>query len=138
MGEPYRSLLGHFQATRSVTITGTRSLPTARGCRRSVHFGDECADYSEALAVHYKDGPAPDWPDHFISAYARPIPGRISVETWAHYLHVIDALDTAGALGAAPDGWADGFAGADLPPPSRCLFASVDIWLVALARFSTA
>lgn len=113
MGEPYRSLLGHFRHEIGhyywdALVANGAWLPAFRAL-----FGDESADYSEALAVHYKDGPAPDWPDHFISAYATSHPWEDWAETWAHYLHVIDALDTAEHWGLHLDGQAGGPAGAD-------------------------
>ena len=79
---------------------------------------DSVAKIAKALGVPagwlaYGDGPAPDWPDHFISAYATSHPWEDWAETWAHYLHVIDALDTAEHWGLHLDGQADGPAGAD-------------------------
>lgn len=113
MGEPYRSLLGHFRheighyywdalVARGEWLAPFRAL-----------FGDERADYGEALEKHYRDGPRPDWVAHHISAYAAAHPWEDWAETWAHYLHAIDALETAAHWGLHLDGELGGPAGAD-------------------------
>jgi len=62
-------------------------------------FGDERADYSQALEVHYQQGPPRDWADYFISGYASAHPWEDWAESWAHLLHMIDALETAQFIG---------------------------------------
>jgi hypothetical protein len=57
--------------------------------------GDESADYGVALQAYYRDGPPGDWQSRFISAYAASHPWEDWAGTWAHYLHVVDALETA-------------------------------------------
>jgi hypothetical protein len=37
-------------------------------------FGDETIDYAAALQRHYDNGPAPDWAQHYVSAYASTHP----------------------------------------------------------------
>ena len=66
-------------------------------------FGDERADYSSALEANYKNGPPPDWADRYISSYASTHPWEDWAETWAHYLHIVDSLDTAVAHGLDAD-----------------------------------
>ena len=63
-------------------------------------FGDERAYYEEAIARHYEKGPPPDWGENFISAYASMHPWEDWAETWAHYLHMVDTLETATATGS--------------------------------------
>ena len=46
-----------------------------------------------------RNGPPPDWPLRHVSAYASAHPWEDWAETWAHYLHMVDALDTAAAIG---------------------------------------
>ncbi|MBD0257887.1 MAG: putative zinc-binding peptidase [Cytophagales bacterium] len=99
MGEPYRTLLGHFRHEVGhyywdQLISGT---PEEAGFRAM--FGDERADYGEALKRHYAEGAPPDWPERFISAYASMHPWEDWAETWAHYLHILDTLETAYAFG---------------------------------------
>src|ERR1700758_2717337 len=67
------------------------------GCRAL--FGDDTTDYEKALQRHYKEGPPQDWQQHYVSAYATAHPWEDFAETWAHYLHIVDTLETAGAFG---------------------------------------
>lgn len=95
MHEPYRTLLGHFRHEVGhyywdILILDT---PWIEEFRRL--FGDERADYSEALQRHYQAGPPADWAQTYISAYASMHPWEDWAETWAHYLHMTDGLHTA-------------------------------------------
>jgi len=99
MGEPYRTLLGHFRHEIghyywTVLIEAT---PALDGFRE--RFGDEHEDYGEALKRHYEQGPAADWQSRFVSAYAGAHPWEDWAETWAHYLHMVDSLETAAECG---------------------------------------
>ena len=62
-------------------------------------FGDEQADYAQALQRNYEQGPPADWDLHYISTYASCHPWEDWAETWAHYLHMMDTLDTAISFG---------------------------------------
>lgn len=95
MHEPYRTLLGHFRHESGHyyfdrLITDSPWLAPFRAL-----FGDERQDYAACLQQHYDNGPPPDWEQHFISSYASSHPWEDWAETWAHYLHMIDTLDTA-------------------------------------------
>lgn len=95
MDEVYRTLLGHFRHETGHyywdrLIAGGGRLEAFRNI-----FGDETLNYDEALKKHYKAGPPPDWRQWFISAYAAAHPWEDWAETWAHYLHIIDTLETA-------------------------------------------
>jgi len=97
--EPYRTLLGHFRHEIGhfywdQLIAGSPRLDAFREM-----FGDERADYGEALRVHYEKGPPPDWQNHYVSAYAASHPWEDWAESWAHYLHMTDTLETAAACG---------------------------------------
>ena len=99
MGEGYRTLLGHFRHEIGHyywqrLIRGDEVLAEYRA-----QFGDERADYTQAQQRHYNDGPPADWQKHFISAYASMHPFEDWAETWAHYLHMTDTLETARAYG---------------------------------------
>lgn len=101
MGEPYRTLLGHFRHEIGHyyfdrLIAGTPWLTEFR-----TRFGDERADYKKALAAHYKDGAPKDWRMSFVSAYATTHAWEDWAETWAHYLHIVDTIDTAMSCGVA-------------------------------------
>ena len=58
-------------------------------------FGDESADYGAAMDHHYENGPPAGWEQQYISSYATMHPFEDFAETWAHYLHVCDAVETA-------------------------------------------
>ena len=62
-------------------------------------FGDERASYAEALARNYQQGPPADWANAYISGYATMHPWEDWAETWAHYLHILDSLNTALGFG---------------------------------------
>src|SRR5271157_995720 len=62
-------------------------------------FGDERQDYAQALQQHYDQGPPATWQEQFVSAYASVHPWEDWAETWAHYLHMTDTLETAAACG---------------------------------------
>ena len=101
MAEPYRTLLGHFRhevGHHYFTVLAERGDGRARF--REL-FGDPEADYQAALDRHYREGPAPGWQDSYISAYASMHPAEDWAETFAHYLHIRDTLDTAAAFGFA-------------------------------------
>jgi hypothetical protein len=99
MHEPYRTLLGHFRHEIGHyywdrLIAGGDRLDAFRNL-----FGDERADYSTALRRHYANGAPPDWQQSYVSAYAGSHPWEDWAESWAHYLHMLDALETAAACG---------------------------------------
>ena len=89
-----------ISATRSRTTTGTIWCATAPSHEQfRALFGDETQDYNAALQSYYANGPAPDWPERFVSGYASSHPWEDFAETWAHYFHMVDTLETANAFG---------------------------------------
>ncbi|MDQ2778969.1 MAG: putative zinc-binding metallopeptidase [Pseudomonadota bacterium] len=95
LGEPYRTLIGHLRHETGHYYW--QRLVAADGwidAWRTV-FGDERIDYGTALAAHYSYGAPADWGQRFVSAYASSHPWEDWAETWAHYLHLVDTLDTA-------------------------------------------
>ena len=101
MGEPYRTLLGHFRHEVGHyywdRLVGDGSPETLSACRAI--FGDERTDYAEALRRHYSQGASPESRARCVSAYATSHPWEDFAETWAHYLHIVDTLDTASSFG---------------------------------------
>jgi hypothetical protein len=100
--ERYRTLLGHLRHETghyywSQFIDGTAAIDSFRRL-----FGDERQDYQAALQRHHAEGPPADWAQHFVSAYASVHPWEDWAETWAHYLHMVESLDTAEAQGIEP------------------------------------
>ena len=99
MAEPYRTILGHFRH-ESGHYYWDRLVGDSHWRHVSrEHFGDERANYDEALQRHYIVGPPADWSQNFVSAYASSHPWEDWAETWAHYLHMVDTLETAWQFG---------------------------------------
>lgn len=100
--EPYRTLLGHFRheighyywdrlvRDDEKRLAGFREL-----------FGDERQDYAAALKRNYDEGPPADWQERHVTSYASVHPWEDWAETWAHYLHMTDTLETAASCGVS-------------------------------------
>jgi len=97
--EPYRTLLGHFRHESGHYYWDRLVRDTPRLDLFRTVFGDERQDYAAALQRHYENGPAPNWSEQFISAYATSHPWEDWAETWAHYLHMTDTVETAAQCG---------------------------------------
>jgi hypothetical protein len=97
--EPYRTLTGHLRH-ESGHYYWDRLIKDRGACEgfREV-FGDDRSDYDAALKTYYAEGPRTDWQDEFISAYASAHPLEDWAETWTHYLHMVDTVETAAACG---------------------------------------
>jgi len=113
MGEPYRTLLGHFRHEVGHHYWSRLIEPDpyeTQACRNV--FGDERIDYAAALKNHYSDSPDHVWTEDYVSAYATSHPWEDFAETFAHYLHIVDLLATARgfdlSLTAFPQEGADG------------------------------
>ncbi len=99
MAEDYRTLIGHFRheighyywdliiAKNEKWLTQFRQL-----------FGDDRIHYKTALDKHYQNGPVARWSDSYISAYASSHPWEDWAETWAHYFHILETVDTGFAF----------------------------------------
>lgn len=103
LNEPYRTLLGHFRHELGHYYwsrwfehdpAAEEVLPAFREL-----FGDERVDYGSALQAYYANGPEPDWQLSHISAYSTMHPWEDWAETWAHYLYIMDALETIKSFG---------------------------------------
>jgi hypothetical protein len=103
MGEPYRTVLGHFRHEIGhalfPVLVGDADLVEVRA-----RFGDETLDYQAALDRHYADGPPQGWEDDHVSSYATMHPAEDWAETFAHYLHIRATLETAAAYRLRVDG----------------------------------
>ncbi|WP_421988686.1 zinc-binding metallopeptidase family protein [Roseococcus sp.] len=99
MGEPYRTLLGHFRHESGHYFWDrlVRDGGRLEECRAI--FGDDSLDYGEALQRHYNEGPPADWQESFVTTYATAHPWEDFAESWAHYLHIVDTLEMARSLG---------------------------------------
>ncbi len=101
MGEVYRTPLGHFRHEVGhhywdLLVRDTQAIEAFRAM-----FGDERADYAQALQAHYKNPHKPGWEAYFVSIYATSHPWEDFAETWAHYLHIVDTLEMAAAFGVS-------------------------------------
>ena len=101
MAEPYRTVLGHLRHE-----IGHYYQPIVvadwDACRAL--FGDERDDYAAAMQRHYERGAPADWPGRFVTAYATMHAWEDWAETFAHYLHIADTLQTALAYGVRVEG----------------------------------
>jgi hypothetical protein len=105
LGEPYRTVLGHLRheiAHYYQPIVLGEGTPAESRCREI--FGDERADYQEAIDRYYENGPPDGWEQRFVSAYATMHPWEDWAETFAHYLHIRETLQTAAAYGVRVEG----------------------------------
>ncbi|BBX60936.1 hypothetical protein MSAS_01100 [Mycobacterium saskatchewanense] len=126
MEEPYRTLLGHFRHEIGHYYYYRLIAPTADYVARfNELFGDPDADYQEALDRHYRNGAPEGWQETFVSSYATMHAAEDWAETFAHYLHIRDTLDTCAWCGLAP-----ATATFDRPPLGPSAFQMIiDLWL---------
>jgi hypothetical protein len=104
LGEPYRTMLGHLRHElghyfQPIVVGDDRCWEACRSL-----FGDERRSYAEALERHYEQGPPEAWQDAYVSAYATMHPWEDWAETFAHYLHIRDTLQTAAEYGITVSG----------------------------------
>jgi hypothetical protein len=92
-----RHELGHY--FQPLIVCGEEQWAACRAL-----FGDERQDYGAALERHYEQGTPDDWPQRFVSAYATMHPWEDWAETFAHYLHIRDTLQTAAEYGVIVGG----------------------------------
>ncbi len=94
--EPYRTLIGHLRHESGHFYWDQLIRDGGRLEAFRAVFGDERQDYAAALEAHYAKGnDSGDWAEHHVSAYAAAHPWEDWAETWAHYLHMVDLLETA-------------------------------------------
>lgn len=94
--EPYRTLIGHLRHESGHFFWEPLVLRAGHIEDFRTLFGDERLDYGQALEHYYRrDRSDGSWRDSFISAYATAHPWEDWAETWAHYLHMVDLLETA-------------------------------------------
>jgi len=126
MDEPYRTLLGHFRHEIGHYYFYRLIDPSSENLQRfNELFGDPNADYQEALDRHYSEGTPEGWEETHVSSYATMHPAEDWAETFAHYLHIRDTLDTSAWCGLAPAS-----ATFDRPALGPSAFQTIiDMWL---------
>jgi hypothetical protein len=106
--EPYRTLLGHFrhELAHYYWYQWFEKPDSPRGLLEAFRavFGNETQNYAACLQRHYQNGPLPGWQLSFVSGYATMHPWEDWAETWAHYMHITDALETSSEFGIFPVG----------------------------------
>lgn len=103
MGENYRTLLGHFRHEFGhyyfdvLIADNTYNYNMYKDC-----FNDVGQDYTMAQNDYYKYSSPENWQQEYISEYATMHPWEDWAETWAHYMHIVDTLETAQHYGLKP------------------------------------
>jgi hypothetical protein len=116
LAEPFRTVLGHLRHEVGhhywhLLVPGAGALEEFRRV-----FGDERSDYAAALTVRYGAPHRPATPG-YVTSYATAHPAEDWAETFAHYLHLRDGLETAVGLGIGPP-----------VPPTGDVTALLDAW----------
>ena len=99
LDEPYRTMLGHLRHESGHYFEWILVDGTDRQERCRELFGDDTVSYQDAIDRHYEQGPPADWAASYISTYATMHPYEDFAETWAHYLHICDTVESAVATG---------------------------------------
>lgn len=108
LGEQYRSMVGHFRHELAHFFFDRLAVaPDFLPAFRDL-FGDERADYGQALQDYYASDKAPS--PNYITPYASAHPHEDWAETVAHLLHLVDFTDSFVSAGLSMPGVPDGFA----------------------------
>lgn len=99
LGEAYRTMLGHLRHEVGHYIEYRLVTPGEVQDRCRELFGDDTIDYQGQIDRHYAEGPPQGWEDEYITTYATMHPYEDFAETFAHYLHISDTVDTAAQQG---------------------------------------
>ena len=90
----FRHEIGHYYWDRLIKDTpGSSAFASCSATRR--------VDYDEALERHYETGRRPTGGDASSAPTPSMHPWEDWAETWAHYLHMVDTLETARSYGLA-------------------------------------
>ncbi|NNF64408.1 MAG: hypothetical protein HKN07_09115 [Acidimicrobiia bacterium] len=103
LGERYRTPLGHVRHELGHWYWAAHVDVRYSSAEFRELFGDETADYAEALAQHYSTGDDGSWTETHISHYAASHPWEDFAESFAHVLHILDTIETAVAHGISPE-----------------------------------
>ena len=111
LGEPYRTLLGHFRHEVGHYYWSRLIEDTAELDAYRTLFGTELVSYAESMKKHYGGGGG-GWSGDYVSSYATMHPWEDFAETFAHLMHIIDMLATLKGFGMRMTAWP----GADAVP----------------------
>lgn len=99
MGESYRTLLGHLRhESGHYYYWRLINTPEMLASFREL-FGDETRNYQQAMENYYSNRDTMRRNPELISHYAQSHPLEDWAECWAHYLHMVDTLETAHVFG---------------------------------------
>ena len=101
LDEPYRTVLGHLrhEIGHYYQPILVRDWDRCRAALRRRPRG-----LPGRARSPLREGPPADWPHRYVSAYATMHPWEDWAETFAHYLHIRDVLQTAVAYGVSVSG----------------------------------
>ncbi len=100
LDEPYRTMLGHFRHEVGHYFEDALVFSSDELTREARDlFGDDTKDYQAEIDRHYSEGAPADWEQRYISRYATMHPYEDFAESFAHYLHICDTIDTAREFG---------------------------------------
>lgn len=102
LDETYRTVIGHLRHEIGHYFWGRLVGQSDDLEQFRVLFGNERSDYAEAIERHYAPGERAWDTTRFVTAYASVHPSEDWAETFAHYLHILDATGTALAHEVAP------------------------------------
>ena len=105
LGEPYRTLLGHFRHEVGHYYWARLIEDTAELDAYRRLFGNELVSYAESMKKHYGGGEGSGWSDDYVSSYATMHPWEDFAETFAHLMHIIDMLATLKGFGMRMTAW---------------------------------
>lgn len=102
LGETFRTVIGHLRHEIghhywARLVAGSDEMAEFRTV-----FGDERVDYAEAVERHYASVTGRWDQTRFVTSYAASHPLEDWAETFAHYLHIVDVVDTAVAHDLIP------------------------------------
>ena len=99
MGEEYRTLLGHFRHEIGHYYWYRLIADAGKFQEFRAVFGDESVPYEDSLRAHYAKPRGDAWKADFISSYASAHPWEDWAESFAHFLHMRDVLETSHSVG---------------------------------------
>ncbi len=103
LNEKYRTLLGHFRHEIGHYYWDVLIKNNPKNLKKFRElFGNETANYEQALRNYYSN-PNKNTSNHYISIYATSHPWEDWAESWAHYMHLMDTVETAYYFGIQLD-----------------------------------
>ncbi|MGN6648067.1 MAG: zinc-binding metallopeptidase family protein [Cytophaga sp.] len=103
LNEKYRTLLGHFRHEIGHYYWDVLIKNNPKKLKKFRElFGDETVNYQQALRNYYNN-PNKNTSNHYISIYATSHPWEDWAESWAHYMHLMDTVETAFNFGIQLD-----------------------------------